>query len=255
MPPLALSPTIRLLPRLSAWMGRLCDLPYPPACVACAAPTAAPHGLCAPCWRAMPWITAPFCQRLGLPFAYDGGAGLVSPAAMARPPVFARARSVARYEGVARDLVHRLKYGDRLDLAPAMGAWMAAAGQDLLRDSPLLVPVPLHPWRLWRRRHNQASLLAAALGRRGLAVDHRLLRRRRATRPQVGLTRNERAENLQGAFAVDEARAPRLVGARVVLVDDVMTTGSTANAAARVLLRAGATEVDVLTFALVCTAP
>ncbi len=252
-----------VLPAGSAWRAAattaargLADFLYPPACIACSAPTGVAHALCATCWGAMPFIARPFCERLGTPFAFDAGPGLVSPAAMADPPAFARARAATRYEGPARDLVHRLKYGDRLDLAPSMGAWMAAAGGDVLGDAALLVPVPLHRWRLWRRRHNQAAVLAGALSRRtGVPVRNDLLKRVRATRPQPGLSRNERAENLRGAFRTG-ATAPSVLGGRnVVLVDDVMTTGATANAAARVLLRAGAARVDVLTFATVCAAP
>ncbi|MGL4443778.1 MAG: ComF family protein, partial [Alsobacter sp.] len=182
MPPLALPP-VRAWRAAAAIAGRsVADLLYPPGCIACATPTADAHALCAACWRQMPFITRPFCERLGTPFAFDSGPGLVSPAAMANPPVFARARAVARYEGAARELVHRLKYGDRLDLAPSMGAWMASAGDDILAGADLLVPVPLHRGRLWRRRHNPAAVLARAVGRAaGVPVRHDVLARVRAT--------------------------------------------------------------------------
>jgi ComF family protein len=232
------------------------DVVYPPGCLACHGAVGAAHGLCPRCWAAMPWIERPCCERLGLPFAVDLGAGLVSPAAMAEPPVFTRARAVARYDGPARDLVHRLKFGDRLELSLAMGAWMARAGAELVGGADGLVPVPLHPLRLWRRRFNQAGLLAQAVSRRaGVAVRPDWLVRTKATRPQVGLSRNERALNLQGSFRVPEEARPALAGRRLVLVDDVMTTGATANAASRVLIRAGAASVDVLTFAQVSRAP
>lgn len=256
MPPLAL-PSLLVWRAVAATAGRsMADLLYPPGCIACAAPTGAAHALCAACWRQMPFIARPFCERLGTPFAFDSGPGLVSPAAMANPPDFARARAVARYEGPARELVHRLKYGDRLDLAPSMGAWMASAGSDILAAADLLVPVPLHRWRLWRRRHNQAAVLALAVSRVAcIPVRHDMLARVRSTRPQVGLTRNERAENLRGAFRTGPTAPSVLGGLRIVLIDDVMTTGATANAAARVLARAGASRVDVLTFATVCAPP
>ncbi len=256
MPPLALS-TPRLWPRFAAMVGRrAADMLYPPACAACAAPVGEPHAFCAACWARMPFIARPYCERLGLPFPFDLGPGAISPAAMADPPAFGRARAVARYDGPARELVHRLKYGDRLDLARTMGGLMEQAGAELLHEADVLVPVPLHWWRLWRRRHNQAAVLAAELARRsGLPTATGLLVRRKPTRPQVGLSRNERALNLQGAFVATSAAKPALAGRRVVLVDDVMTTGSTANAAARVLLRAGARRVDVLTFAVVALAP
>jgi ComF family protein len=229
---------------------------YPPACLACPVLTGAPGGLCPACWQAMPVIDRPYCERLGTPFALDIGGTLLSPAAIAEPPVFARARAVARFEGTARILVHRLKYGDRLDLAPSMGRWMARAGAEVLNATDALVPVPLHRWRLWRRRFNQAGALAAAVGRESnLPVWHDVLLRGRATRSQVGLTRAERARNLQGVFRVPPEARPALKGRRVVLVDDVMTTGSTGNAAARALIRGGAAQVDLLLFAVVAHAP
>lgn len=198
-------------------------------------------------------IEAPFCPRYGTPFAVDLGVGaLLSARAIADPPAFARGRAVALYDGVARDLVHRLKYGDRLDLAGVMGRMMAASGRDLLADAECVVPVPLHRWRLWRRRFNQAALLARPVAKAGgRPLELRALTRVKATRPQVGLTRAGRAANLQGAFRVPEQARPRIAGKRVLLVDDVSTTGATANAATRVLLRAGAACVDLLTFALV----
>lgn len=200
-------------------------------------------------------IERPFCERLGTPFAADYGAGpLLSPDAIANPPVYARARAVARFDGPARRLVHRLKYGDRLELARTMGAWMARAGEELLVDADLLVPVPLHGWRLARRQFNQSTLLARAISSRcGVPVDPRALRRVKATASQVGLSRTQRGLNLQGAFRVPDDQAMLLTGRAVVLVDDVLTSGATVNAAARALLRGGARRVDVLVFARVLT--
>lgn len=236
--------------------GALADLLYPPSCLACRSAVGSARALCPACWRSMPFIEQPFCERLGIPFALDLGPGLISPAAMADPPVFGRARAVARHDGPARDLVHRLKFSDRLDMAAPMGLWMARAGAELTGGATALVPVPLHPLRFWRRRYNQSSLLAQEVsGRSSVPVKPEWLARVKATRPQVGLTRAERAENLQGSFRVPEGRRGEVSGARIVLVDDVLTTGATANAAARVLLRAGAASVDVLTFARVTLAP
>jgi ComF family protein len=197
-------------------------------------------------------IERPYCERLGTPFAVDLGMPLLSPAAMADPPVFERARAAAHYDGIARALVHRLKYGDRLELAQALGTMMARAGAELLADADLIVPVPLHRSRLWQRRFNQAVALAQVIAERsGIPCAPLLLSRVKRTRQQVGLTRAQRQQNLQGAFRVAEHLRPRLGGQRILLVDDVLTTGSTANAAARALLRAGAAKVDVLAFARV----
>jgi len=147
-----------------------------------------------------------------------------------------------------------MKYNDRLDLAETLGVMMSRAGSELLADADLVVPVPLHRWRLWRRRFNQAMTLARVVSREsGVPCDPLLLRRVKRTRSQVGLTRTQRRDNLQGAFRVSDADRIRLKDLRVVLIDDVLTTGSTANAAARALMRGGAKTVDVLSFARVVT--
>jgi ComF family protein len=231
-------------------------LVYPPTCVACGSATGDPHALCARCWSGLRFIERPFCERLGTPFARDHGGPLLSAAAIADPPVFGRARAAAQYDDAARALVHRLKYGDRPDLARALGTMMVRAGAELLGEADVIVPVPLHRFRLWRRRFNQAMALGrVAAGASGLPCDPFLLERTKRTTSQVGLTRAQRRENLQGAFRVPPEARPRLTGKRVLLVDDVLTTGSTANACARVLVRAGAASVDVLAFARVVTDP
>lgn len=200
----------------------------------------------------MPLIAKPFCERLGTPFQVDYGTGMLSPAAIADPPRFDHGRAAARHRGTAKELVARFKYGERLDLARLMGRMMAQAGRDILADADFLVPVPMHPLRLWRRRYNQAALLAREVsGITGLPLEMDLLTRLRATRQQVGLRRNERRENLAGAFGVPEAKRARVEGAHVVVIDDVRTTGSTLNACAHILRKAGACRIDVLTFTLV----
>ena len=229
-------------------------LVYPPTCIACQAATGEPHTLCASCWSGIRFIERPYCERLGTPFAVDLGMPLLSPAAIADPPVFERARAVAEYDGTASALVHRLKYGDRLELARALGRMMARAGAELLGEADVIVPVPLHRWRLWRRRFNQAMALARVVSAEsGVPCDPFLLARIKHTRRQVGLTKAQRQENLQGAFRVPAEARARLKGKRVLLIDDVLTTGATANAAARALLQGGAASVDVLAFARVVT--
>jgi ComF family protein len=249
-----LGSTLRALSRVCA--RQALDLAYPPSCLACARSTADAGRLCASCWRKVRFIERPLCERLGVPLPTTAGTQQqLSPEAVANPPVFARARAVARFEdGPVRDLVHRLKYGDRLDLARPMGLWMARAGAELLRDADLVLPVPLHRLRLWSRKFNQAAALAtacAAVSR--TTVDPFVLQRVKATVPQVDLTRAQRAENVQGAFRVPDEVRPRLLDRRILLVDDVLTSGATLNAASRTLLRAGARSVDVLVFARVVT--
>jgi ComF family protein len=177
---------------------------------------------------------------------------MLSMEAISNPPAYTRARAAVRYDDIARSLVHALKYQDRTDLAPAMGRWMARAGHELLDDADVLVPVPLHWRRAWRRRFNQSGALARVIERQTnvkLAPD--ALQRIRPTQQQIGLSRPQRASNVQGAFKVAADRQSSIAGRRVVLVDDVLTSGATVDACARALLRAKAAQVDVLVFARV----
>ena len=230
------------------------DVLYPPHCMACREGVQGQRGLCPVCWSRLRFIERPYCERLGVPFDQDLGPGLLSPAAIAHPPAFGRARAVARFEdGPARTLIHHLKYGDRPDYARTLGLWMARAGSDIVAEADVIVPIPLHRRRLWSRRYNQAALLAQAVGasaRKPVCLQG--LERVKPTRSQVGMTRVERATNIQGAFRL-APEGQRLRGSRVLLIDDVLTTGATANAASRVLLKGGAAAVDLLVFAQVVT--
>ncbi len=231
------------------------DIALPTLCVACREPVDG-EGVCASCWAKLSFIAPPYCPRLGIPFVYDPGPELLSMEAIANPPAYQRARAAVRYDEVARTLVHALKYQDRTDLAPAMGRWMARAGRELLETADLLVPVPLHWRRAWHRRYNQSGALARAVERQsGVKLRGELLRRVRATEQQVGLSRSQRASNVQGAFEVSADRRSEIQGRRVVLIDDVLTSGATVDACARALLRAKAAQVDVLVFARVVDTP
>lgn len=182
---------------------------------------------------------------------FDTGERQVSAGALAAPPVYARARAAAHYAGPMRQLVHQLKYHDRLEVRSVLARWMVGAGADILADADLLVPVPLAYRRLVWRRFNQAAVLAhevSRLSRLPLRLD--VLSRVRPTRAQVGLSERQRAVNVRGAFAVPPSMRAAVAGRRVVIVDDVVTTGATVNACARALKRAGATDVDVLAVAL-----
>ena len=242
----------RLLAPVRAALGFALDFGLPPLCPACRGLVGDDGGLCAACWAQLSFIAPPFCERLGTPFGYDPGPGVLSTEAIANPPAFARARAAVRYDDIASALVHALKYGDRLDLAPTMGRWMARAGRELTDEADALVPVPLHWRRLWTRRFNQSAALARAIARScGVPVLDDALKRMRATPQQVGLTRADRATNVQGAFQVPDERGAAVAGRRLVLIDDVLTSGATVDACARALLRAGAAKVDVLVFARV----
>jgi ComF family protein len=231
------------------------DTALPPLCASCRAPLGDLGGLCPACWSKVSFIAPPYCERLGIPFVYDPGPGILSMEAIADPPAYGRARAAVRYDDVARDLVHRLKYGDRLDLCTTMGRWMARAGRELVAEADALLPVPLHWRRLWGRRFNQAAALAKVVAAtNGLPVLTGALKRVRATPQQVGLSRSERAVNVQGAFTVTPEAKAAIHGKRLILVDDVLTSGATVDACARALLRAGARDVDVLVFARVVAA-
>ncbi|WP_375311532.1 ComF family protein [Bradyrhizobium sp. A5] len=227
------------------------DIALPTLCVSCREPVDG-EGVCAACWARLSFIERPYCPRLGIPFVYDPGPDMLSMEAIASPPAYQRARAAVRYDDVARTLVHALKYQDRTDLAPAMGRWMARAGSELLTGADMLVPVPLHWRRAWRRRYNQSGALARIIERQsGVKVRGEVLRRVRATEQQIGLSRAQRATNVQGAFQVSADRQAEVQGRRIILIDDVLTSGATLDACARALLRAKAAQVDVLVFARV----
>lgn len=228
------------------------DVALPPLCPSCREPLGDGAGLCASCWSKLAMIEPPYCARLGIPFTYDPGPALLSMEAIASPPAYHRARAAVRYDDVARTLVHAFKYGDRLDLAPLMGGWMARAGRELLDGADALVPVPLHWRRLWARRFNQSAALARALAAlSAVPVCDDALKRVRPTAQQVGLSKTARADNVQGAFKVPREATAQVAGKRLVLVDDVLTSGATADTCTKALLRAGAAHVDVLVFARV----
>jgi ComF family protein len=246
MASLALSPALARLGRLAA------DLLLPPGCAACGRATGSLDGLCATCWTGIDFIAPPVCDVYGTPFSYEMAPGMLSAAAIADPPPFAKARAAALYGPVAKTLVHQLKYRDRPEVSRAMAQAMLRAGAGLIPESDVIVPVPLHRWRLWQRRFNQAAVLAQHLSRMsGLACEPLALARIRRTRQQVGLSSREREMNVRGAFRVPEEWRAVVAGRRVLLVDDVYTSGATAKTAARALGRAGAECVHVLTFARV----
>jgi ComF family protein len=224
----------------------------PPRCLACGEPVADPGTLCAPCWSRLSFLAGPMCAACGYPFEFDAGPDALCGACAARRPAWSVARAALVYDDASRGLILALKHGDRTDSAPALSGWMAGAGREMLAAADIVAPVPLHRWRLLGRRFNQSALLAHGIAARaGVACLPDLLIRRRRTPSQGGLSAAGRARNVAGAFRVNPARAAALVDKRVVLVDDVLTTGATAESCTHTLLRGGATAVDVLTLARV----
>ena len=251
MGPMLMSETeLRRGPGPRGTLGAVADLLLPPVCIACRTRIGTHGLLCGDCFAKVDFIAPPICARLGVPLPYDAGEPSLSAAAIASPPVYDRARAVARYSETMRDLIQSFKYRDRQEGLALFARWLARAGAELLGDADLIVPVPLYRSRLWWRRFNQSALLAQGVSRlTGVPADCFVLKRVRRTASQVGLSAEQRKRNVAGAFKVEPARAAALKGKRVVVVDDVITTGATAEACARVLKRAKASRVDVLALA------
>ncbi len=206
--------------------------------------------LCAGCWSETVFISGTVCDRCGTPLPGNPAPDLCCDSCLVQPPEWDRGRAAVLYRGAGRRAVLAFKHGDRLDMARPLAGWLARAGPDLLLHADVIVPVPLHRLRLFRRKYNQSAELARHLGRMaGVAVVPDLLLRTRATKVQEGMTRAERRENQSGAFALN--RRHGVAGKQVVLVDDVMTSGATLSACAAVLRDAGATQIDVLVLARV----
>jgi len=229
------------------------DFVYPPLCIGCRAPVSEPGNLCAACWQGVGFLDGPACVCCGVPFDLDPGPGTRCAACYADPPSFDRARAVMRYDAASRGPILALKHADRLDLVPGFARWLDRAGRELLDEADFIVPVPLHASRLWMRRYNQSAELARGLGRlRSKPVEVLLLRRVRATPSQGEMpSAKARRRNMRGAFQVPHASRARVAGRTVLLVDDVLTTGATADACARALKHAGAAKVHVLALARV----
>lgn len=227
---------------------------FPPECLNCGAPVEGDFALCGPCWAETPFILGAACDLCGkaLPGQTADGERLVCGEchAIARP--WEKGRAVMGYAGVGRKLVLGLKHGDRAEVARAAGPWLARAGADLLSDDPLLVPVPLHRWRLTQRRYNQSALLAKSMASvTGIQVALQALRRTRATPTQDGRDRDGRFANLADAIQPHPRHGKALEGRAAILIDDVMTSGATFAAAAEACRMAGAVHLRVLALARV----
>ncbi len=235
--------------RLGSIAAAALDLLLPPLCILCSAPVDAPGLLCGSCYGGLTVVGEPCCACCGMPFdlAWHAAEGGLCQRCIDTPPAFERARAALVYDAASRRLVLPFKHGDRIEFATVLARLMSQSGAKLLREADVIVPVPLHRRRLFARKYNQAALLAQALGRmtgRPVVVD--ALARIAATQSLDGKSAAERSDEVANAFIVRPPRATRLLGRRVLLIDDVMTSGATAAACSQRLLAAGASAVDVL---------
>lgn len=227
------------------------DFLFPPACAVCGRLSAGADALCSHCWVDVRFIERPYCEVLGTPFSHDLGDGILSADAIANPPPFDRLRSAVAYSGPARSIVQNLKYRDRLELAKMMAGWMMRAAGEHIREADFILPVPLHRTRFLRRQFNQSAELARALSVvSGTPMAVGELQRIKRTSQQVGLGEKQREDNVRGAFAVSDEGKMRFAGRKLVLIDDVYTTGATVSACARALRKAKPQDISVVTFAV-----
>ena len=229
------------------------QLLYPPQCISCSGPVQSDFGLCTDCWRETPFISGLCCDKCGVPLpGQDAEEHALCDDCMTIARPWDQGRAALMYRDNGRRLVLALKHGDRMDLARPASGWMLKAVRPILKPGMLVVPVPLHWVRLFRRRFNQAALLSRAVAK-AADLDHcpDALLRTRTTGSQEGKTRDARFANLVGAFRVPRARERRIEGRDILLVDDVMTSGATFAAATEALLASGARSVSVLGLARV----
>ena len=225
---------------------------YPPLCVICRKSIDEAGHLCPDCWSQVHFLDGPICHQCGVPFDHPMFEGALCAACHASPPVYSRARAVFIYDDASKALVLALKHGDRTDLVPILSQWLSRKASDLRTSSSLLVPVPLHWRRRLTRQFNQSAELSRGIHRStGIDLSLRALERHVHGPSQGALTRKARQRNVAGVFRVRPPAKSEIGGRHVILVDDVLTTGATANACARVLVKAGAAHVDVLTLARV----
>lgn len=201
-------------------------------------------------WKALEFIVDPYCSQCGVPFEFGAEEGIICGQCIEHPPVFTAARAALKYNDTSRDLVLGFKHADKLYAVRTFTPMLQQAGAGFLGEADMLVPVPLHFWRILKRRYNQAALIAADLGKETMIlVIPDILQRIRATPPQGHKKAKDRRKNVKGAFRVSPRHLRELQGKRIVLIDDVLTTGSTVNECAKVLLEAGASSVHVLAVA------
>lgn len=232
------------------WGQAVLDTALPPLCLLCDTSIPSSQAACSACWTKLRFISKPFCAQCGVPFAYEIGESAVCAMCIKEPNDFSIARAALVYDDVSRNLILNFKHADKIDTALALARWMHMAGGALAEDADFIIPVPLHYWRMVQRRYNQSALLAQKFSElvcKPYQAD--VLRRIKATESQGKRKRAERIANMKGVFQVTPACAALVKNATIVLVDDVVTTGATVNACAKVLLQSGAKAVHVVSVA------
>lgn len=237
---------------LKQFSHQLLDLLLPPRCLHCGDAVSNHQSLCGSCWSRLTFLRPPYCKICGWPFPHEDFHDLLCPNCSFKKPVFASARAVVHYNDGSKGLILKFKHGDATYLAPALSQWMVQAAPEILAKTDCLIPVPLHWRRLLMRRYNQATLLAQGISKKtGIALGLGILKRHRATSPQGHFSRKARSANVQRAFNIPEEKADKVRNKAVTLIDDVQTTGATLTECAKVLLKHGAKEVNILTLARV----
>lgn len=234
-----------------ALLAQSLNLLFPPQCGLCRELIDENGGICSNCWQELNFITAPFCKICGYPYEFDMGESAQCAACMANPPEYNGHRSVFHFDDGSKRLVHDLKYHDKPLMLDSFAKWLAQAAPDWL-DLPdvMLVPVPIHRFRLLKRKYNQSALLVKALAEYTQSdVGYDILQRVKNRPPQASLSRQKRLKNLAGAFRVNPKRKELIKARPIILIDDVMTTGTTINACAKILHKAGSGRVFSITLA------
>lgn len=231
-------------------LHRLLNIIFPPQCLVCDGRVATHGAMCGACWQGVAFITDPMCDACGLPFEFDIGKNAMCADCLHTRPPYAHARAAFRYDEKSNRLITRFKYGDHTQLAKIYGQWLTSAGKELLARSDLLIPVPLHYWRFVSRRFNQSAMLAGEISKKtGLLHLPNAIKRTRHTKQQTGLTKPQREENVKNAFTINKRYKQMVKGKNILLIDDVITTGSTIEQCTKALIKAGAAQVNVLTLA------
>lgn len=241
-----------MLASIDPYLQRCLNFILPPRCLMCFERCQNQGSLCSTCWGKLNFITAPFCQRCGIPFEFQVEGALVCASCLDHPPIFDQARSVAQYNEASKQILMGFKHGDMLHYSHILAQWMSASGQALLARTDLIIPVPLHPWRLMVRQYNQAAVLGNYISKlTGVNKCNNLLVRTRHTASQGHKSVKDRGKNVKSAFKLNPNYKGNIKGQSVLIIDDVLTTGATVNECAATLKQAGAGQVNVLTFARV----